>query len=147
MMKIGKPVAALLWCFILILPAWAHHSFAAEYDRDKPITVTGVITQIEWANPHSHWYLDVKDAKGNVANWKFEGYAPNILYRAGFRKDVTIKVGDTITVMGWQARDGTNWAQGREMTLSDGRKVYCGPNGGAGATTPEPPADASKGKP
>ena len=116
----------------LALPLAAHHSFGAEYDADKPITLTGVLTKIEWTNPHSHFFMDVKDAKGNVANWKFEGYPPSVLFRTGWKKDVTMKAGDTITVFGWRARDGTNWAHSREITLSDGKKLFFGPPAGTG---------------
>jgi len=84
----------------------AHHSFGAEYDATKPVTLTGVITKIDWTNPHSYFFLDVKDDKGKVANWKLEGYPPSVLSRTGWKKDVTMKVGDTVTVFGWHARDG-----------------------------------------
>jgi hypothetical protein len=114
------------------VPLLAHHSFGAEYDADKPVTVTGVITKIDWTNPHSHLFMDVKDDQGNVANWKFEGYPPVVLYRTGWRKDLTIKVGDTVTVFGWRARDGTNWAHSREITLPDGKKLFFGPPVGTG---------------
>ena len=110
----------------------AHHSFGAEYDSTKPVTITGVITKIEWTNPHSYFFLDVKDAKGNVANWKLEGYPPSVLSRTGWKKDVTMKVGDTVTVFGWHARDGTNWAHSREVTFADGKKLFFGPPAGTG---------------
>src|SRR5215210_3874222 len=120
---------ALVCC---AMPVWAHHSFGAEYDADKPITLTGVITKVEWTNPHSHFYLDVTDATGKVVNWKFEGYNPAVLYRIGWKKDITLKPGDKITVFGWQARDGGNWAHSREVTLAGGKKLFFGPPFGTG---------------
>jgi hypothetical protein len=132
----GLWLAAVL-CSMAI-PLAAHHSFGAEYDANKPITLTGVVTKIEWTNPHSHFYLDVKDDKGNVANWKFEGYPPGVLYRTGWKRDVSMKAGDKVTVFGWRARDGTNWAHSREVTLADGKKLFFGPPAGTGdgGTTP-----------
>ena len=114
------------------VPLLAHHSFGAEYDANKPITLTGVITKIEWTNPHSHFFLEVKDDKGAVAGWTFEGYPPSVLYRTGWKKDVTMKAGDTVTVFGWQARNGTNLAHSREITFSDGAKLFFGPPAGTG---------------
>jgi len=119
----------------------AHHSFGAEYDANKPVTVSGVITKIDWTNPHSYFFVDVKDSKGNVANWKFEGYPPGVLYRTGWKKDVTMKKGDTITVFGWQARDGTNWAHSREVTFADGKKLFFGPPAGTGDGGTAPAVD------
>jgi hypothetical protein len=110
----------------------AHHSFGAEYDATKPVTLTGVITKIDWTNPHSYFFLDVKDDKGKVANWKFEGYPPSVLSRTGWKKDVTMKVGDTVTVFGWHARDGSNWAHSREVTFASGKKLFFGPPAGTG---------------
>ena len=128
--EVGVLAVALTCC---TTPLRAHHSFGAEYDVNKPVTVTGVITKIEWTNPHSFIYLDVKDPKGSVVSWKWEGYPPNVLYRNGWKKDVTMKAGDTITVFGWRARDGTNWAHSREITLSDGKKMIFGPPADTGA--------------
>jgi hypothetical protein len=110
----------------------AHHSFGAEYDATKPITLTGTLTRIEWTNPHSFIFLDVTDEKGAVANWKMEGYPPNVLYRNGWKKDATMKPGDKITVTGWRSRDGTNWGHSREITLPSGQKMIFGPPGGTG---------------
>ncbi|HSP67032.1 MAG TPA: DUF6152 family protein [Bryobacteraceae bacterium] len=120
----------------------AHHSFGAEYDSTKPVTITGVITKVEWTNPHSYFFLDVKDAKGNVANWKLEGYPPSVLSRTGWKKDVTLKVGDTVTVFGWHARDGTNWAHSREVTFPDGKKLFFGPPAGTGDGGNTPAVDS-----
>jgi hypothetical protein len=127
--EIAMLVAGLL---LSAVPVAAHHSFGAEYDVNKPITLTGVITKVEWTNPHSHFYIDVTDAKGNVVNWKFEGYNPAVLYRIGWKKDLMLKPGDKITVFGWQARDGGNWAHSREITLPNGNKLFFGPPAGTG---------------
>lgn len=134
MKKPGNRCGAWLAAAVLLtaVPAWAHHSFGAEYDAKKPITLTGVVTKVEWTNPHIHFYLDVKDADGKVANWKLEGFPPNVLYRTGWKRDVTMKPGDTVTVTGWQARDGTNWAHSRQVTFSDGKKLFAGPRSGTG---------------
>jgi hypothetical protein len=112
--------------------ALAHHSFGAEYDVNRPITLTGVITKIEWTNPHSHIYLDVKGDGGDVVNWQLEGYGPSVLLRNGWKRDVTIKVGDRISVAGWRARDGGPWGHSREITLASGEKVIFGPPPGTG---------------
>jgi len=122
----------LLTIFLAAIPLLAHHSFGAEYDASKPITITGVVTKVEWTNPHSCFYLDAKDDRGNVASWKFEGYPPGVLYRTGWKRKVTIKPGDTVKVFGWQARDGTHWGHSRQVTFADGRKLYFGPPAGTG---------------
>ena len=128
-------------CFLAALPAWAHHSFGAEYDGNQPITLNGVITKVEWTNPHCHFFMDVKDAKGVVANWKFEGYSPGVLYRLGWKKEVSLKPGDTITVTAWRARDGTNWAHSRQVTFQDGKKMFFGPPAGTGDGGDRPPVE------
>ena len=106
------------------LPLVAHHSFAAQYDRTKPVTLTGSVTRIEWMNPHVYFYMDVKESSG-TAHWAIEAGAPNTLYRAGWRKD-SIKVGETVTVQGHLARDGTKLANMQTATLADGRQVLGG---------------------
>jgi len=130
-----------LTLLLVTVPLEAHHSFGAEYDVTKPLTLTGVITKVEWTNPHSYFYVDVKDASGKVANWKFEGYPPSVLSRTGWKKDVTMKVGDTVTVFAWHARDGSNLAHSREVTLPGGKKLFFGPPAGTGDGGAAPAVD------
>jgi uncharacterized protein DUF6152 len=101
----------------------AHHSFAAQYDRNKPITLTGAVTKLEWMNPHVYFYLDVKDAAGVVAKWAVEGQAPSVLYRKGWRRD-SVKIADVVTVHGFLARDGTKLVNMQRAVLSDGRSLF-----------------------
>ena len=110
----------------------AHHSFAAEFDGSKPITLSGTVARVEWTNPHIHFFLDVKDETGKVTQWKFEGYPPNMLVRQGWKREVTLKPGDAVTVFGWRARVETNMAHAREVTFADGRKLAAGPPAGTG---------------
>ena len=107
----------------------AHHSFAAEYDRSKPITLKGIVTKVEWQNPHIYFYLDVKDAQGKVENWAVEGGAPNTLYRAGWRKD-SLQAGNEVTVEGWLAKSGAKLANMQSVVLADGRRVLGGSSAG-----------------
>jgi len=87
-------------------PLYAHHSFGAEYDVNQPVTVSGVVTKIEWTNPHSFVFVDVADGNGSVTNWKFEGYPPNALYRTGWKRDVSMKPGDAVLYEGVHHRHG-----------------------------------------
>jgi len=111
------------------LPAWAHHSFAAAFDADKPVMVQGVITQVKLANPHSWIYLDVKDSNDNVVRWGFEAQTPTALIRSGVKPDV-FTVGSLVTIRGCHARDMTkNEGAAREIVLADGRSFIIGPKG------------------
>ena len=122
------------------VPVFATHSFGAEYDGTKPITLTGVITMVQWTNPHFYFFMDVKDKDGAVANWKFEGYPPTVLNRVGWKKNATMVPGDTVTVFGWRARDGTNWGHSRSVTFAkNGKKLESGPPAGQGDGGSTPP--------
>lgn len=108
------------------IPLAAHHSFAAEYDATATITLTGVVSKVEWTNPHAYIYVDVKDETGKVVTWGMEGYPPNTLTRTGFTRH-TVTVGDTITITGYRARDNATRAAAREVTTADGKKYNFGP--------------------
>jgi hypothetical protein len=107
---------------IAFAPMWAHHSGAAEFDSTKKIDLTGTVTKMEWVNPHAHFYLNVKGADGKVTNWNLELASPSILIRNGWRKD-SVKEGDTVTVTGSQARDGSNLGIAQTIVFPDGRKL------------------------
>jgi hypothetical protein len=116
---------ALTTLIPLAPPALAHHSFAAEYDADKPVTLTGSVTKMAWINPHSWIYIDVKKADGKVENWAIEAGPPGTLVRAGFTKESLAR--DTvIKVNGYRAKDGALRANGRDITLPDGRLLFVG---------------------
>jgi len=124
----------LLICGLLVgtAPILGHHSFAAEYDSDKPVTLSGTVAKVEWSNPHIHFYVDVKDDAGSVSQWKFEGYPPNMLIRQGWKRDATLKPGDVVTVFAWRARAEPRLAAAREITFADGHKMTVGPPAGTG---------------
>ena len=109
--------------WLAVAPAWAHHSFATEYDRTRPVSVTGVVKKVEWQNPHIWFYVDVKDQRGKVSTWGFSGGPPAFLMRQGIRRDV-MKPGDVVKVEGFRARDGSNNGSGGKVTFPDGRSVF-----------------------
>jgi hypothetical protein len=107
-------------------PAVAHHSFAAEFDRDLPITVTGTVTKVEWANPHARFYIDAKDeTSGETANWDFELASPNGLMRRGWTRN-SMKLGDVVTVTGHRAKNNPHVGNASTVTLAGGKKLFAG---------------------
>ena len=111
--------------------ALAHHSFAAQYDRNKPAALMGSVTKIDWINPHARFFMDVKDAGGKVVNWEVELAAPAMLIRRGWTRN-DLKIGESVTVNGSLAKDGSNLLNATNVTLSDGKKVFAGSSGGDG---------------
>src|SRR5947208_6482093 len=116
--------------------ASAHHSFAAEFDANAPVTLHGTITKMEWINPHSWIHVDVKNADGTVTEWMVEGGTPNTLFRRGFTRDA-VKAGMEITVEGYRAKNGANRANGRDLILKDGRRLFMGSSGTGAPDIPE----------
>ncbi|HEY2384517.1 MAG TPA: DUF6152 family protein [Terriglobia bacterium] len=119
----------------LAAPLLAHHSFAAEFDASQALRVTGSLAKIEWTNPHSYFYIDVKDEAGNVTRWSCEAGSPGALSRRGFRRG-DIKLGDTMVVDGYRAKDGSHLMDARRVTLPDGRVVSGGSAGDGGPGNP-----------
>ncbi len=107
------------------VPMLAHHSFSAEYDRSKPITLKGSVTKVEWMNPHARFYVDVKDDGGKVTNWEFELGSPNGLMRQGWTRN-SLQIGAVVQVSGSRAKDGSNLVNASSVAFDDGKKVFSG---------------------
>ncbi len=133
--------ACALFALLASQTADAHHAFAAEYDGNQPITLTGTVTKAQWVNPHSWLYIDVKDAKGVVTNWGWEFGAPFALREKGLTK-TTLPIGAVVSLQGFRAKSGQSYAYASTLTLSDGRVFQTGGAGDAPATAAKPAAGA-----
>ena len=125
----GLSAACILAVIALIArPALAHHSFAAEFDANAPVVLKGTIMKMEWINPHSWIHVEVKNPDGTITEWMVEGGTPNTLFRRGFTREA-VKAGMEITVEGYRAKNGANRANGRDLILADGRRLFMGSSG------------------
>ena len=131
-------MSAVVLLILAALPALAHHAFTAEFDAKKPIKLQGAVAKVELINPHSWIHIDVKNSDGTTTRWMIEGGTPNTLLRRGFTKG-SLPIGTVINVDGYQAKDGSNRANGRDLTFPDGRKIFLGSSGPEG-----PPPEAVK---
>ena len=125
-------------------PLYAHHAFSSEFDADKPLQLAGTVSKVEWVNPHAWIHIEVKKSDGQVEEWMIEGGTPNTLMRRGVSRD-TLKVGTEVRISGYQAKDGSNRANGRDITYPDGRKLFLGSTG-TGAPYEQEGKDADKDK-
>jgi hypothetical protein len=127
-------LASIVGLMLAAIPMLAHHSFAAQYDRSKPNTITGPVTKVDWINPHARFFMDVKDDKGKISNWEVELGPPAMLMRRGWTRN-SLKIGENVTVNGFLAKDGSNLTNAQTVTLSDGKKVFAG-SSAENSTTP-----------
>ncbi len=138
-MKLPLTIAAIAAFVILTTaPVWAHHAFAAEFDSKQPVKFKGVVTKMEWTNPHVWIHLDVKQPDGTIEKWSVEAGTPNVLFRRGFTKQALLP-GTEIVVDGYRSKDGSRRANGRDLTLPDGRTLFLG------GSSPDAP-DQERGK-
>ena len=127
--KLVISVAGIALLLVLaVAPAWAHHAFAAEFDSKKPVKFSAVVTRMEWTNPHVWIHVDVKQTNGTVEKWAVESGTPNVLFRRGFTKQALLP-GTVIVVDGYRAKDGSRRANGRNLTLPDGKTLFLGSSG------------------
>ena len=130
-----RTLAVIVAAGVLLLaavPVWAHHAFAAEFDAGKPVKFKGTVTKMEWINPHAWIHIDVKKPDGTVETWMIEAGTPNTLLRRGFTKD-SLKSGTEVLVDGYQSKDGSHRANGRDLKLPNGQQLFLGSSGGEGA--------------
>ena len=135
--SVAAPVALLV---LAVAPASAHHAFAAEFDAKKPIKLQGTVTKMEWINPHAWMHIEVKKPDGTSEEWMIEGGTPNTLLRRGITRD-SLKVGTIVKVDGYQAKDGSKRANGRDLTLQNGQKLFMGSSGTGAPTDGADPGD------
>ena len=128
-MRVGVRLLAAFAILVSSSAVTAHHSFAAQYDANKPVTLKGIVSKVEWTNPHARFYVDVRDETGTVTNWNLELASPNVLVRNGWSRK-SLMVGDEIVVEGSLAKDGSKMANARVVRLADGRRVFAGSSGG-----------------
>jgi hypothetical protein len=126
--QLTLPAVFVALSVLAVAPVQAHHSFAAEFDANQPVTIKGTVTGMDWVNPHSWIHIDVKNPDGTVTQWMIEGGTPNTLFRRGFTKD-SLKAGTEITVEGYRAKNGKNRANGRDLILPDGKRLFLGSSG------------------
>jgi hypothetical protein len=132
-MKLSLGILSAVGGLLVAVPISAHHSFMAEFDQRKPVTLTGAVTVIEWQNPHTYFYMDVKDENGKIVNWRLETGSPGALLLRGWTRE-TIKVGDHLVVQGYRAKDIPNVAAARSVTMTDGRTIFGGQTDDGGPT-------------